>query len=93
MASYVNYGRRRTRARFALSHVSAIAMFSAERLAKKFSDGEFRLKTAHSGDVRREWGLGFKSRLDRQRVPLPGVDRLTCENSPRVGAIRRPPAP
>lgn len=43
MASYVNYGRRRTRSRFALSHVSAIAMFSAERLAKKFSDGEFRL--------------------------------------------------
>lgn len=67
MASYVNYGQRRTRSRFALSHVSAIAMFSAERLAKKFSDGEFRLnceKRPHTpGDVWREWGLGFKSRL------------------------------
>jgi hypothetical protein len=47
-------------------------------------DGRFR---SHNRDRQ------FEFTPLRQRVPISGVDSLTCGNSPRVGAIRRPPAP
>ena len=43
----------------------------AELLANEFSDGEIRLncvkKTGTPQYIRRGWGLGFKSRLDRHK--------------------------
>ena len=59
------------------SHLWAIGYTSAESLANKFSDGkdspELREKDRTLCEIFDEKGPEFKSRLDRQPVPISGA--------------------